>query len=63
MNEWDMILMLLKDGHNDGDIARAMKPYWKSTQDDRLDLVQNSRRAYFGSVHNYANRWGKDKPQ
>lgn len=59
MNEWNALLNLLQQGASDQEIAKAMKPYWKSTIDDRLSLAQNGRRAYYGTIHNYPNPQGK----
>jgi hypothetical protein len=60
MDELGNVLKLLKDGHGDAYIAKAMKPYRQGTQSDRLDLVQNYRRAFY-SIHGYANPLGKYK--
>ena len=57
-DEWDKLLGLLADGASDHEIAKQMKPYWGSNQEDRLGLAQNGRRAYYGTVHNYANPQG-----
>jgi len=58
MDELGIVMKLLKDGHNDTYIAKAMKPYRQGTQPDRLDLVQNYRRALY-IHHGYANAWGR----
>jgi len=54
MDELKAILELLKSGANDKYIAKAMKPYWKETQERREYLVSHWRRAMY-HIHGHAN--------
>ena len=59
--EWDVLFPLLAGGFSDAQIAKEMKTFWGSTQDDRVFLAAHARQAFFGSIHQYANSWGKEK--
>jgi len=64
MFNWDIIFPMLKRGESDEEIAKAMKPFWRSTKADREQRAAHTRQAFYGTIHNYPNSWGKTtKPQ
>lgn len=59
MIDWDITFPMLKRGESDEAIAKAMKPFWLSTQADREQRAAHTRQAFYGTIHNYPNPRGK----